>query len=299
MDSQVNSFDDFTIKEKLSLGYWADKILQQEDYLGITSKPESQAKTTEDTKTYAIMNKKIRWEKDKDDDNDEVPEKVSNDVLEQEIVLDENKKNEQLKTIAEAMNVGRTLLAKINRKTKEQKNDESTVNLGCNLLQKFIARELNNDDIFANWDTFMEWIRDQKDIETVVVHDDDSENFDDNGRQRNIEGTLNKNNSDENSDGSDYTSSSDDEEETDNFLTDVNGNKIIDELNTNVEDGDKSADPSTEVSTRDTSNNGEKHVNKQTDGIDEQGGDEDMEKEQSTRKRKGKVQDKKENKKAK
>lgn len=299
MDSQVNSFDDFTIKEKLSLGYWADKILQQEDYLGITSKPESQAKTTEDTKTYAIMNKKIRWEKDKDDDNDEVPEKVSNDVLEQEIVLDENKKNEQLKTIAEAMNVGRTLLAKINRKTKEQKNDESTVNLGCNLLQKFIARELNNDDIFANWDTFMEWIRDQKDIETVEVDDDDSENFDDNGRQRNIEGTLNKNNSDENSDGSDYTSSSDDEEETDNFLTDVNGNKIIDELNTNVEDGDKSADPSTEVSTRDTSNNGEKHVNKQTDGIDEQGGDEDMEKEQSTRKRKGKVQDKKENKKAK
>lgn len=299
MDSQVNSFDDFTIKEKLSLGYWADKILQQEDYLGITSKPESQAKTTGDTKTYAIMNKKIRWEKDKDDDNDEVPEKVSNDVLEQEIVLDENKKNEQLKTIAEAMNVGRTLLAKINRKTKEQKNDESTVNLGCNLLQKFIARELNNDDIFANWDTFMEWIRDQKDIETVEVDDDDSENFDDNGRQRNIEGTLNKNNSDENSDGSDYTSSSDDEEETDNFLTDVNGNKIIDELNTNVEDGDKSADPSTEVSTRDTSNNGEKHVNKQTDGIDEQGGDEDMEKEQSTRKRKGKVQDKKENKKAK
>ena len=299
MDSQVNSFDDFTIKEKLSLGYWADKILQQEDYLGITSKPESQAKTTGDTCSYAIMNKKIRWEKDKDDDNDEAQEKVSNDVLEQEIVLDENKKNEQLKTIAEAMNVGRTLLAKINRKTKEQKKDESTVNLGCNLLQKFIARELNNDDIFANWDTFMEWIRDQKDIETVVVHDDDSENFDDNGRQRNIEGTLNKNNSDENSDGSDYTSSSDDEEETDNFLTDVNGNKIIDELNTNVEDGDKSADPSTEVSTRDTSNNGEKHVNKQTDGIDEQGGDEDMEKEQSTRKRKGKVQDKKENKKAK
>ena len=94
------------------------------------------------------MNKKIRWEKDKDDDNDEVPEKVSNDVLEQEIVLDENKKNEQLKTILEAMNVGRTLLAKINRKTKEQKNDESTVNLGCNLLQKYIARELNNDNIF-------------------------------------------------------------------------------------------------------------------------------------------------------
>ena len=53
------------------------------------------------------------------------------------------------------------------------------------------------------------------------------------------------------------------------------------------------------MSTRDTSNNGEKHVNKQTDGIDEQGGDEDKEKEQSTRKRKGKVQDKKENKKAK
>ena len=128
------------------------------------------------------------------------------------------------------MNVGRTLLAKINRKTKEQKNDESTVNLGCNLLQKFIARELKNDDIFANWDTFMEWIRDQKDIETVEVDDDDSENFDDNGRQRNIEGTLNKNNSDENSDGSDYTSSSDDEEETDNYLTDVNGNKIIDEI---------------------------------------------------------------------
>ena len=65
MDSQVNSFDDFTIKEKLSLGYWADKILQQEDYLGITSKPESQAKTTRDTCSYAIMNKKIRWEKDK------------------------------------------------------------------------------------------------------------------------------------------------------------------------------------------------------------------------------------------
>ena len=157
----------------------------------------------------------------------------------------------------------------------------------------------------------MEWIRDQKDIETVVVDDDDSENFDDTGRQRKIEGTLNKNNSDENSDGSDYSSSSDDEEDTDNFLTDVNGNKIIDGLNTDDKAG------STEVSTPETSNNGEKNDNKKTDGIDDmqgsndyttvsdktdenqQDGGEDKEKEQSTRKRKGKGQEKKENKKAK
>jgi len=215
------------------------------------------------------------------------------------------------------MNVGRTLLAKINRKTKEQKNDESTVNLGCNLLQKYIARELNNDDIFLNWDNFMEWIRDQKDIEPIVVDDDGSENVDDNGRQINIEGTLNEKNSDENSDGSDYTSSSDDEEDKDNFLTDVNGNKIIDGLNTDDKAGDELADPSTEVSTPETSNNGEKNDNKQTDGIDDkqdsndyttvsdkrdedqQDGGEEKEKEQSTRKRKGKGQEKKENKKAK
>jgi hypothetical protein len=82
------------------------------------------------------MNKNIRWEKEKGDDNEEdVGEKESSGVMEDEIVLDEKREKEQLKTIAEAMNVGRALLAKINRKTKDQKNDENTVKRGCNLKE--------------------------------------------------------------------------------------------------------------------------------------------------------------------
>lgn len=319
VDSQVSSFDDFTIKEKLSLEYWADKILQEEGYLGDTniSKPESQAKRTGDTETYSFKDKTIKWEKERDEDSDEEEEKEGNDMIEGEIFLDPRKKNEQLKTIAEAMNVGRTLLAKNNRKTKEQKNDENTVNLGCNLLQKYIARELNNDDIFLNWDTFMDWIREQKDNETIVIDGDGCESVNDNDKQRKKDGNVNEIDSNESSDESEYSLSSDDAEEKDDYLTDVHGNKIIDELNTDDKDGDKLADPTTEVSTGETNNYGEKNDNKQTDGIDDnqdstndtnvsdkddedqQDGGENEQKEQTPRKRKAKGQKKKDSKKAK
>ena len=268
MDSQVFSFDEFTIKEKLSLGYWADKILQQEAYFGMTngSNTESQAKKTADIETYSIMDKNIKWEKDKDDDDEEVVEKESSDMIEDKIVLHESKRTEQLKTIAEAMNVGRTLLAKINRKTKEQKNDKNTVNLGCNLLQKYIARELDNDDIFLNWDKFMDWIREQKDNETIVLDGERSKSIND--EQSEKESTEDKSNTGESLVESDYSSSSD-EEERDDFLTDGNGNRITVGHNTGDKDGDKVAGPTTEVSTHETSNNGEKNDNEQTDGVDE------------------------------
>jgi hypothetical protein len=294
-DTQVSSFDQFTIKEKLSLENWADKILQQEAYFGLTNEATTGKKTrkTGDKENYSILDKHIKWEKDKDDVVDEVVEAEDTDMIEEEIVLDDTKRIEQLKTIAEAMNVGRTLLAKINKKTKEQRSDENTVNHGCKLLQQYIARDLKNNDLFKNYDEFMEYMREQKEVVDLV--DDRSDHSNDSGKQGRNEDTEVVTEEYEALDDIGYSSSSEDEEERDEFLTDVDDNKITAGKITDDKDGDTLPDDTTKERTSVSGNNEETGDNEHQEGIDENmrddGSDDDREEENqqgdTKRKKKG------------
>ena len=228
-NSQVRSFDDFSIKNELSLGYWADKILQGEAYLVTTKK--SNAESHENT--YSIKKENIKWEKEKGavEEGGTVEERDSGEMMNDEIVLDETKKTEQLKTIAEAMNVAKELLARITKKTEKQKNDANTVNRGCILLQRYIEKELNSDNVCTTWEKFMDWLRKQND--TIELMDDESSG-------RSSEKKDDKGRSDDNSiesgsmTDSDYSTSSD-EENRGMSIEDI----IAGRLNTGSNDGNE------------------------------------------------------------
>ena len=161
-DNQVVSFNEFTIKRNLSLAYWADKILQKDADFDMTKEPTSKRgpPETDEEETYQISDKTIKWEKEKDevediDGNSEGA--VSKNAIEHN-VCEATEMTEQLIYIAEAMNVAKTTIGKIRKKTKAQTNNERTVQNGCASLVQLTKNELKIDKDMT-WDEFMDWIR--------------------------------------------------------------------------------------------------------------------------------------------
>ena len=72
VQGQVFNFKEFTIKQKLSLGTWADKILQQDANFDMNRETTTKRRATEKDaiEKYTMSTNPIKWEKEKENETD-------------------------------------------------------------------------------------------------------------------------------------------------------------------------------------------------------------------------------------
>jgi hypothetical protein len=109
----------------LSLGTWADKILQQDANFDMNRETTTKRRATEkDTiEKYTMSTNPIKWEKEKEneiDNNNGVDDSQSRDK-EDNYDCDDSKRIELLKNIAEAMDVAKRSYDKINKKQRSKR----------------------------------------------------------------------------------------------------------------------------------------------------------------------------------
>jgi len=160
--NQVFDFSDFTIKRNLSLAYWADKVLQKDPCFDVTKDriPRRRQPETAGIEKYKISDKTIKWEKEKSDEED-IDETSDGELSEKAVehnVCEAKELSDQIKYIAEAMNVAKTTIGNIRKKNKTQAKDEVTIQNGCASLLQLTKNELKVDKDMT-WNGFMDWIR--------------------------------------------------------------------------------------------------------------------------------------------
>ncbi len=125
VQGQVFNFKEFTIKQKLSLGTWADKILQQNANFDMNRETTTKRRATEKDaiEKDTMSTNPIKWEKEKEnktDDSNGVDDSQSKDK-EDNYDCDDSKRIELLKNIAEAMDAAKRSYDKINKKQRSKR----------------------------------------------------------------------------------------------------------------------------------------------------------------------------------
>jgi hypothetical protein len=109
----------------LSLGTWADKILQQDANFDMNRETTTKRRATEKDaiEKYTMSTNPIKWEKEKEnetDDNNGVDDSQSKDK-EDNYDCDDSKRIELLKNIAEAMDIAKRSYDKTNKKQRSKR----------------------------------------------------------------------------------------------------------------------------------------------------------------------------------